>query len=186
MIIERPLHSHVDAETPDFDAMGFVLDMSLLGDSLGSGEIIQAWRSHIEDSTLIHIFRGGTRTGLGLRTDVGLATIVLYNAEDPLDGSTLSPGQAIRITSDGEAIFTARIADIASSYRRSPTRGDLTPVVEITANDAVAIHASTMRFGARPPLGYETFEERIQRLLPTARTAVEAPPVNEPVEVYAF
>jgi hypothetical protein len=186
MITERPLYGRVDVETPDFDQMGFVLDMSILGDSLGDGSTEEAWRSLIDHATNLHIFRGGQRTGVGIKTDVGLATIQLYNAEDPLAGGDIQPGQFIRVTADGEPIFTGRIADIATAYRRNRTTGQLEPFVQVTAADAVQIHTTTPRFGARPPAGFETFEERITRLTQSARTAVDPPPLNDPVEVYTL
>lgn len=47
-------------------------------------------------STRCSILRGGTRTGLGIKTDVGRMTFTLHNDEDPLNGGTFKIGQTVR------------------------------------------------------------------------------------------
>ncbi len=79
MISERPLLGRVDVQVDD-----------------GS-----SWRSVLPDSTGLSIRRGGSRSGLGVKTDVGLCTVALLNAEDPVDGGTLTPGQAMRVMANG-------------------------------------------------------------------------------------
>ena len=51
----------------------------------------------VPDALGLLIRRGGVRDGLGVRTDVGLATFRLLDAQDPMDGGTLAPGQPVRI-----------------------------------------------------------------------------------------
>lgn len=80
MILERPLFGKVDIQALNDD---------------------DEWESLIPDATLLSIRRGGARDGIAVRTDVGLATFTLKDAQDPMNGGTLRPGQAVRIVSKG-------------------------------------------------------------------------------------
>lgn len=50
----------------------------------------------LADATNLTFRRGGSRTGVGVKTDVGLMSFTLHNAEDPLSGGTIQPGQVVR------------------------------------------------------------------------------------------
>lgn len=47
-------------------------------------------------ATRCSITRGGSRTGLGIKTDVGLMSFTLHNDQDPLSGGVFEPGQIVR------------------------------------------------------------------------------------------
>jgi len=164
-VIERPLFERVEVEAL----------------------ISSVWTPLAADATGIKIRRGGSRSGLGVKTDVGLATFVLSEAQDPLNGGVLSPGMTVRVTSDGDPIFTGRIAFINSQYPLNKGTGATRAVTQVTAADAVQIHTSTMRYGV--DLGIdtdETFEERIDRLADSSQAPIEAPAIGAPLEVYAL
>lgn len=171
MIVERPLRSKVDIQAWD--------------------SVEEEWQTWIDDATNITIKRGGRREGLGVKTDVGLLTFQLKDAQDPLDGGTFYPGQAVRVVSHNGSektpIFTGRIAYFGSVYPMDKSTGKTTTRVTVTVADAVQIHGSTMRYGV--DLGedlFETFEERIERLEGSANAPVEVPEVGAPREVYSF
>ncbi|QTX04109.1 hypothetical protein [Agromyces archimandritae] len=74
MIIERPLLGRVDIQALEADE----------------------WVTYLPNATGVTIRRGGARDGLGVRTDVGLLTFTLRDAQDPLAGGTFVPGQQVR------------------------------------------------------------------------------------------
>ncbi|WP_350348012.1 hypothetical protein ABIQ69_15440 [Agromyces sp. G08B096] len=164
MITERPLFEKVDIQ-------------ALEG---------AAWVTYIADATGVTIRRGGSRDGLGVKTDVGLCTFTLRDAQDPLAGGTFVPGQAVRVMAEAGPLFTGRIVDIASAYPINKGTGALRAVVTVTASDAVQVHAATPRYGVQIAEGFETFESRVNRLSGSAQAPVEVPPVGAPREVYAF
>ena len=186
MIIERPLRGRVDVQTPDYGRMGFVLGFSPLGTRLAGPGSTEDWESWIDPVTEIRARRGGTRTGLGLRTDVGLMTVVLRNAQDPAAGGTFQPGQLARIVADGHPVFTGRISAITGGYTLDKRTGTRTATTTVTVSDAVAIHGKTSRYGVRIPADYETFEARISRLAGSSRAPIAVPVEGAPVEVYAL
>lgn len=149
----------------------------------GAGELAHA--------TNLTIRRGGARTGLGLKTDVGLATFQLLNAEDPMQGGTFQPGQEVRAVSRDLAgqlveLFSGRVVDVASSYPFNKSTGRQRAVTTVTVADAVKTHGETPRYGVAIPTGFETFEARISRLAGSALAPIEAPAQGAPREVYAF
>jgi len=145
------------------------------------------WDDLVPDALGLLIRRGGVRDGLGVRTDVGLATFRLLDAQDPMDEGTLAPGQTVQVLCDEEPIFTGRIAHLNSRYPLNKQTGQSRTYVEVTVADAVQIHGSTMRYGV--DLGEdtnETFEERIERLEASAKAPVEVPEVGGPIVRYAL
>ncbi|QRY40845.1 hypothetical protein JVX92_00690 [Microbacterium hominis] len=75
MIIERPLLSQVEVQ-------------ALIGST---------WTPLLADGTSMTIRRGGSRDGFGIKTDVGLCTFNLLNAQDPMHGGALTPGMPLRV-----------------------------------------------------------------------------------------
>lgn len=146
------------------------------------------WTPLLADATGLTIRRGGARDGFGIKTDVGLCTFKLLNAQDPMDDGALRPGMALRVlTGDDAPIFTGRIAHLNSVYPLNKETGESRAVTEVTAADAVQIHGSTMRYGV--DLGVETdetFEERISRLEASSNAPIDVPEVGAPLEVYAL
>ncbi|WP_152525880.1 hypothetical protein [Microbacterium maritypicum] len=54
-------------------------------------------------ATRCSITRGGSRTGLGIKTDVGLMSFTLHNDQDPLSGGVFEPGQVVRAVIPGKS-----------------------------------------------------------------------------------
>jgi hypothetical protein len=147
------------------------------------------WTTVIPESTGLSMRRGGTRAGLGVKTDVGICTFTLLNAQDPVSGGMLRPGQDVRVIAPTALtpIFTGKIVDIAAAYPLDKATGVSRSVVQVTVADAVRIHATTPRFGAviNTPF-FETFEARIARLALSAQAPIEVPAISPDVERYAL
>lgn len=162
--------------------------MSMTGIVIQAGPMPGA--INIDDVTGLTIQRGGARSGLGIKTDVGLMSFNLRNAEDPMNGGSFVPGQVIRAKAGSGTlapIFTGRIVDVSSTYPLNKANGVKSTSVTITVADAVYIHNSTPRSGALvgPPY-YETFEARINRLKASAEAPIDVPVVGAPIVKYGF
>lgn len=144
------------------------------------------WVTYISSATGATIRRGGSRDGLGVKTDVGLCSFVLKDVQDPLAGGTFVPGQDVRVMGEHGPLFTGRIVDIASGYPLDKQTGATRAVVTVTVADAVQLHVATPRYGVQIAEGFETFESRINRLATSAQAPVAVPIVGAPREVYAF
>lgn len=157
----------------------------------GTVEILRDTTDLIGNATNVTLRRGGARTGLGLKTDVGILTFSLLNAEDPMSGGTLQPGQQIVARSLDAAgqpaeLFTGRVVDVSSTYPIDKGNGEQRAVVVVTVADAVKVHVETPRYGVSIPSGFETFEARIGRLAGSALAPIEPPVEGAPREVYVF
>lgn len=142
-------------------------------------------------ATGVQIRRGGTRTGLGVKTDVGLMSFELLDAHDPMTGGTIKPGQEIRGVSRDLAgnlapIFTGRVVDITTRYPLNKGTGRLRARTIVTVADAVHVHGTTPRYGVSLAAGFETFESRIARLAGSALAPIDPPVEGAPREVYAL
>lgn len=140
----------------------------------------------VADATAISIRRGGKRTALGIRTDVGLTTITFKDAHDPMRDGTLEPGQRVRVKAEGLPIFTGKIGDVRTAYIVNKSTRESIAQTVVTIADAVKDHGRTTRHGVQIAEGFEMFEQRIARLAVTATTPIEAPPIGAPREVYAL
>lgn len=170
-VIERPLFGHVEIMRYDDETM--------------------QGTTFIRHALQVGIRRGGARTGVGVKTDVGILTFDLLDAEDPLQGGTFVPGQTVMVVSRDRAgylsaLFTGRVADVGAAYPINKGSGRLRSVTRVTVADAVKVHGETPRYGASVAAGFETFEARIQRLATSALAPVEAPVEGAPREVYAL
>ncbi|TDL43603.1 hypothetical protein [Microbacterium oleivorans] len=152
-----------------------------------------SWKTLSQDATQLSITRGAGLDGVTTKTDVGIATFLLKNAEDPMNGGTLLPGQDIRIQGYSPvrgfvAIFTGRIADLSTVYPYNKSDGTSRAMTQVTVADAVKVHVNTMRYGVETGagVGFETFESRINRLSASAQAPIEVPVIGAPREVYAF
>lgn len=158
---------------------------------LGSVRIMRASSELIANATNVSARRGSSRTGLGLKTDVGLMSFTLLNAEDPLAGGTIEPGQIITLESVGAAnamsqLFTGRVVDVASRYPLDKSTGAQSAIVMVTVADAVKVHVETPRYGVSVPANFETFEARLGRLAATSLAPIAAPIQGAARGVYAF
>lgn len=157
----------------------------------GAIEIRRGTDEFLANALGVSIRRGGARTGLGIKTDVGLATFDLLDAEDPMRGGTFEPNQEIRIMSRNRAgqlseLFTGRVVDVAAAYPMNKGTGKLRTVTRVTVSDAVKKHVETTRYGVSIPTGFETFESRISRLAGSSTAPIEPPVEGAPREVYAL
>ncbi|QDF16573.1 minor tail protein [Microbacterium phage Hulk] len=161
-------------------------------DSITVTPLLPSWYpAGMADALQLTIRRGGSRQSVGVKTDVGLMTFQLLDAEDPMAGGTFAPGQEIRGVSrdlaDGlSELFTGRVVDVASSYPLNKSTGRQRAVTTVTVADAVKTHGETPRYGVAIPTGFETFEARISRLAGSALAPIEAPAEGAPRKVYAF
>ena len=142
-------------------------------------------------ATRITARRGGARTGLGVKTDVGLLTFELLDSEDPMRGGTFQPGQEVRAVSRDRAgnladLFTGRVVDVASAYPLNKSTGRQRTVTTVTVADAVKVHGETPRYGVTIAERFETFESRIKRLAGSALAPIDPPVEGAPREVYAL
>lgn len=157
----------------------------------GAVEIVRGTDEFIRNATNLTFRRGGVRTGVGVKTDVGIMQFQLLNAEDPLQGGTFEPGQLVQARSRNLAgelveLFTGRVVDVASSYPLNKATGRQRVVVVVTVADAVKVHGETPRYGVTIAEGFETFEARISRLAGSALAPIEPPVEGAPREVYVF
>ncbi|UVK59385.1 minor tail protein [Microbacterium phage MrGreen] len=161
-------------------------------DSITVTPLLPSWYpAGMADALQLTIKRGGSRQSVGVKTDVGLMTFQLLNAEDPMAGGTFAPGQEVRGISRNQAgglseLFTGRVVDVAAGYPLNKSNGRQRAVTTITVADAVKTHGETPRYGVAIPTGFETFESRISRLAGSALAPIEAPAQGAPREVYAF
>ncbi|AYD86260.1 minor tail protein [Microbacterium phage Efeko] len=143
------------------------------------------------DALGITLRRGGARTGLGVKTDVGLMTFQLLDSEDPMRGGTFQPGQAVRAVSRAAGgnlaeLFTGRVVDVASAYPLNKGTGRQRAVTTVTVADAVKVHGETPRYGVQIAELFETYESRIRRLAGSALAPIDPPVEGAPREVYAL
>lgn len=168
MIAEHPLLGILTLETYDPDTAAWT-----------------AWTPDLNQTT---IQRGGARNGPTTTVEPGILTARLVNAGDPLAGSTLRPNLPLRIRAGEEPIFTGRIHDLATTYELDKSSGELTTFVSISASDAVASLANTIRYGAVTDggIGFETWAQRINRLALSAVTTVDPPGDDSPIVRYSL
>ena len=86
------------AVTPSTGNFGIWDDLTVVQDAWTEHvPAVYEWVPLLADATTLTIRRGGIRDGLGIKTDVGLCTFALKDAQDPLDGGLLKPGQPVRV-----------------------------------------------------------------------------------------
>lgn len=147
-------------------------------------EDAEAWEAWTQHVNTLSIQRGGKRNGVQVSVDPGLMAVTLVNAGDPLEDDRLKPNTKVRLTAEGEAIYTGRVSDISMTHTLDKQRNVSVTRVSILATDAVAAHAATTRYGAISDP--ETWAQRITRLAASALTEVELPPDDSPIVRYAI
>lgn len=134
--------------------------------------------------------RGGKRSGATSTVEVGTFNATLVNAGDPLTTNALKPNLRIRLRHrvSGDTVFTGRIVDLSSKYRVDKRTGKRTTLVTLTAADSVRSHSAVTRYGAVTAggVGYETWAQRINRLVLSAQTSVNPPADDSPIVRYAI
>lgn len=148
---------------------GFIIGASRVGDRLLTGSM--QWQDLTTDSYGITVTRGGAASGPVVSPGTGTLAASFIDGPDPLADPAVRPGRVIRLTADGEPLFTGQIRDLALEDRK--TDGRL--LSTITAADAMASVVNTRRYGAVSDTGQERWHERISRLAQSAQTLVNVP-----------
>lgn len=184
---------HTDGRYFDGSSAGDVLTRyRWLGAAGASVSVMEtAAAVYVGQALGVTIRRGGARTGLGVKTDVGLMSFQLLDAEDPMQGGTFQPGQTLRAVSRAAGgkfaeLFTGRVVDVSSAYPLNKGNGRLRAVTTITVADAVKVHGETPRYGVQIAEQFETYESRIRRLAGSALAPIDPPVEGAPREVYAL
>ena len=189
--LERPIADlHLEIYAP---AGGFILGVSVMGDHLG-GDAFRLgrnkfgdrfsdvststqWVDYIDDSTDITYNRGGTSAGVGNDIEVGILTSTLKEAGNPLTDFSIRSGRAVRVRYQNEILFSGSLMGSAGRYVRNKTT--FTKYFTLKMADDVKKLSALKAYGAGGLTElYETFEQRISRLLDTYEGAVELPTGN--------
>lgn len=173
----------VEALLPPPTAPGFWLDADALGEGT-LGNIAEGWTPITDEVRDISIKRGSPPDKLTTSPDVGTLTLTLV--DPPI--TPWRPSTPIRVTGDGNLLFTGSILDIRETEHRPSPGGTARNIVTITAVDRVRDLANTMRYGAYqsapeeyPWLQFETAAQRFVRYLrPTGYPWQGA----DPAEIY--
>lgn len=181
----------VEVLVPYDDPDAFYLNESELNTRLlGDADNATEWEPITSRANRITTRRGGSQDTISNTLEVGTLTITLV---DP-PTNRIRPSTPIRVRSltDDTALFTGEVADMFTETRRDVAEFGAVSrrFTTITAVDAVRHLANTMRYGAvvggtnddETPRTYETFEQRIERLLRSTGLPYQIAP-NEPVEV---
>lgn len=87
---------------------------------------------------------------------------------------------------DPSSVITAKIADVVDRSDLDKNTGKVRTFTTITAVDAVQIHANTQRYGAVTDGGggFETWENRVNRLAASAQAPVRVPKAQDVRTIY--
>jgi len=186
--LERPLEDvHLEVFAP---TGGFILGVSVFGDLLGGdafrltinkfGDLFSdaymhnQWVDYINDATTISYRRGSVNEGATNTVQVGIISATIKNAANPLEDYKIRAGRPIRLRHLDEILLSGNITAVPGRITRK--KGAYTKYFILQAADTVQRLAALKAYGAgglTEP--YETFEERIARLLDTYTGAVELP-----------
>jgi len=177
---------------PPADTSTFLLDESELNTrTLGAADEALEWLPVLNRATAVSTRRGASQDSATASIDVGTMNVAVLG--EVAEALRIRPGTPIRLrdTTAGVTLFTGEVADLRTSHERDLSGGTATTRsrTTITAVDVVQRVANTMRYGAvvgdtddDTPRTYETFEQRIDRLLGRTGLPYAVAP-NEPVEV---
>lgn len=186
--LERPLedvHLEVFAPTGGFilgvsvfgDTFGgdaFRLGVSKFGDTFSDAYTANQWVDYIADATNITYRRGAVNEGATNTVQVGLLSATFRNAANPITDYKVRAGRNIRLRYLNETIFSGNLTSVPGRYVRKKTT--YTKYFTMQVADTVKKLAAIQVYGAgglSEP--YETFEQRIERLLDTYLGPVEYP-----------
>lgn len=186
--IERVIegfHSEIYAPTG-----GFILGVSVFGDTFG-GEALRfgtiemgdlfsdayesnQWVDYINDATSITYTRGAVNDGASNTVQVGTGAATYKDAANPMEDYKVRSGRNVRYRYNNEILFSGYLTKVPGRYSRRGTK--YTKYFTVQIADAVQRLAALKAYGAgglSEP--YETFEERIERLLDGYTGAVQLP-----------
>ncbi len=150
------------------------------------------WVPWLAKASSVEVNRGGKRNGATSTVDVGILTLVLVNAGDPLAGGQLTPNMPARLTlttvTPALPIFTGNILDVDTAYALNKKTGKLSTYVTVTIVDAVAAHTNVTRYGAVTAggAGYESWANRIIRLAASSTATINPPIDDNPIARYGI
>jgi len=169
---------------------GFIFGVSHFGDTFGGdtfrfgiskfGDLFSntynsnQWVNYINDATQISYDRGAVSNGASSTAQVGLMRMTLRNAGNPMTDYIIRAGRKFRLKYDTETLFTGTLTKAPGRIVRNKTTYNQYFTIQFA--DAVKKLAGLRAYGAgglSEP--YETFEERIARLLDTYDGPVELP-----------
>lgn len=138
------------------------------------------WLSIKCDATRIETWRGAQADGIDIKVDVGTLTVDTVVDPEIVAAADLQTGALIRLRTTGPApatLGTFTINDaVVTEHKRKDRAG-----LQITATDAVATLANSIRYGAaNPTAGGEPWPQRVARIMASATVPV-APPTDEPL-----
>lgn len=127
-----------------------------------------SWLPYAADATSCTVRRGGSRSGLGIKTDVGRMSFTLHNAQDPLNGGAFKVGQTVRAVvkpKADEVVYSYGFENYTEVYH--PEEGHFepgpdvitgyTPVVEHPAEQVYSYGFENYATTNVPALGLFTF-----------------------------
>lgn len=189
--IERPLENiHAEIYAP---TGGFILGVSVFGDAFG-GEALRfgsihfgdefsdayesnQWVDYINEGTNISYNRGSVNNGASNTVQVGLGSATFKDSANPLTDYKVRSGRNVRFRYNDEILFSGNLTSVPGRYIRR--KNSYTKYFTVNIADAVKKLAAIQRYGAgglSEP--YETFEERIERLLASYNGVAEVPTGN--------
>lgn len=189
--VERPLEDmHLEVFAP---TGGFIFGVSVFGDTFGGetfrfgvskfGDLFSdvhnanQWVDYIADATTISYTRGAVNSGATNTVQVGLMNSTFRDAANPLTDYKIRAGRKVRLRYDNETLFSGKLFSAPGRYVRN--RKTFTKYFNVNTADAVKKLAALQAYGlggiSEP---YETFEERIERILDTYDGLVEWPTGN--------
>lgn len=157
-------YTRLQVYAPPNTAGTFVIGANRVGDALTAAGISMIWDDITADLTRLSVVRGGAADRVLTSMDVGILTATFLNLPD----GPLAPGRKVRLvtTDDDTKLFSGRVFDIKEDQRRPTPSSPLGDVfTTVTVVDPVQTAANTTVKGAIAPAGWETFADRIARLL---------------------
>lgn len=157
---------------------GFLLNISRLGDALGSNDDVPDWYPMLADATSVESQRGGQVSRIGVSAEVGALSLTLVNAFDLESIQNVTPDSPIRLShASGERIFTGTLRSIRLGFSFDKLSRKKTIFTYMTAVDGIRSLANTMRYGAAAYNGsgvaYEMWNQRIARLMQSSQLAYQ-------------
>lgn len=186
--LERPIEDlHVEIYAP---TGGFILGVSVFGDTFGGdafrlglskfGDLFSdaytanQWVDYIADATSINYQRGAVNDGATNTVQVGLLSATFRNAANPLEDYKVRAGRNVRLRYLDEILYSGNLTAAPGRYVRKGTT--YTKYFTLNTADTVKKLAALQGYGmgglSEP---YETWEERIERILDTYDGPVEWP-----------
>ena len=152
----------------------FRIGISKVGDELSDGGANNQWVDYINDATNIFYNRGAAIAGATNTVQVGLLNADFRNAANPLTDFKIRSGRKVRLRYGAEILFSGNLTTAKGRSVRNKTT--YTKYFNLQIADTVKKLSAIKVYGAgglTEP--YESFEDRIARILDTYDGVVEYP-----------